>query len=82
MRAEHQRLAEQAAGRRARGLLACRKCRECVQYVCGCGRKIRVSPTVLAAGPITCGMCGVDFAPERDDHDEQAGVGMGEGAGQ
>jgi len=32
--------------------------------VCGCGRKIRVSPTVLAAGPITCGVCGENFQPE------------------
>jgi hypothetical protein len=32
--------------------------------VCGCGRRIRVSPTVLAAGPISCGVCGSDFLPE------------------
>jgi hypothetical protein len=32
--------------------------------VCGCGRKIRVSPTILAAGPITCGVCGEDFQAE------------------
>lgn len=31
--------------------------------VCGCGRRIRVAPTVLAAGPITCGLCGTDFVP-------------------
>jgi hypothetical protein len=31
---------------------------------CGCGRKIRVSPSVLAAGPITCGVCGEDFQAE------------------
>jgi hypothetical protein len=28
---------------------------------CGCDRRIRVSETVLAAGPITCGLCGTDF---------------------
>lgn len=32
--------------------------------VCDCGRRIRVAPAVLAAGPITCGACGSDFAPE------------------
>ncbi len=32
--------------------------------VCACGRRIRVAPTVLAAGPITCGICDTDFAPE------------------
>jgi len=30
---------------------------------CGCGRRIRVSESVLAAGPITCGVCGTDFEP-------------------
>ncbi len=29
--------------------------------VCGCGRRIRVAATVLAGGPITCGVCGGDF---------------------
>jgi hypothetical protein len=29
--------------------------------VCECGRRIRVSPAVLAAGPITCGVCVTDF---------------------
>jgi hypothetical protein len=28
---------------------------------CDCGRRIRVSATVLAAGPITCGICGTNF---------------------
>jgi hypothetical protein len=40
--------------------------------VCECGRRIRVSPTVLAAGPITCGVCGSDFLPE-ERGDEAAG---------
>jgi len=29
---------------------------------CGCGRRIRVAESVLSAGPITCGLCGSDFA--------------------
>lgn len=29
--------------------------------VCGCPRRIRVAPSVLAQGPITCGICGRDF---------------------
>ena len=29
--------------------------------VCGCRRKLRVAPTVLAAGPIVCGLCQVEF---------------------
>lgn len=44
--------------------------------VCECGRRIRVSPTVLAAGPITCGVCGTDFTPELPDKDD----GMDESA--
>ena len=30
---------------------------------CGCDRRIRVAESVLAAGPITCGLCGDDFEP-------------------
>ena len=49
--------------------------------VCECGRKIRVSPTVLAAGPITCGVCGTDFTPDLPDQDEDGpGNGTDEGA--
>jgi hypothetical protein len=29
---------------------------------CECDRRIRVSAAVLSAGPITCGLCGADFA--------------------
>jgi hypothetical protein len=29
---------------------------------CGCGRKLRMAPTVLAAGPVLCGLCGAEFA--------------------
>jgi len=28
---------------------------------CGCGRRIRIAGSVLAAGPVTCGLCGGDF---------------------
>jgi len=47
--------------------------------VCGCARKIRVAPTVFAAGPITCGVCGTDFVPDLPDQYED-GAGMDEGA--
>lgn len=30
--------------------------------VCGCGRKLRVAPSVLSAGPIVCGLCEVEFS--------------------
>jgi hypothetical protein len=36
---------------------------------CGCGRKIRVSKTVLAAGPILCGACGIEFTTADPDPD-------------
>ena len=52
---------------------------------CGCGRRIRVTASVLALGPITCGICGQPFTTpdttqttgptvdESDDHaDDQA----------
>src|SRR5690606_26802749 len=29
---------------------------------CGCGRRVRVAPSTLAAGPIVCGLCGSAFA--------------------
>lgn len=32
--------------------------------VCECGRRIRVAPSVLEAGPITCGICNTEFEPE------------------
>jgi hypothetical protein len=34
--------------------------------VCGCGRKVRVAPTVLAAGPIVCGLCEREFTSGRE----------------
>ena len=30
---------------------------------CACPRRITVAPTILALGPITCGVCGEDFRP-------------------
>lgn len=46
--------------------------------VCGCGRRIRVAPSVLDAGPITCGVCGEDFTPDRpDDPDGDGQNGQG-----
>jgi hypothetical protein len=30
--------------------------------VCGCGRRLRMAPSVLAAGPVLCGLCGSEFA--------------------
>lgn len=35
--------------------------------VCGCGRKIRVAPSVLDVGPITCVVCGQDLTPVFQD---------------
>lgn len=34
---------------------------------CGCGRKMRMAPSTLAAGPVVCGLCGSEFTngPER-----------------
>lgn len=32
--------------------------------VCACGRRIRVAPSVLETGPITCGICDTEFEPE------------------
>jgi hypothetical protein len=51
---------------------------------CGCGRKLRVAPTVLAAGPIVCGICDKEFSAgaertaERESH--PAGADMASGA--
>ena len=37
---------------------------------CGCGRRIRVTASVLALGPITCGLCGQPFStPDADTPD-------------
>ncbi|MGH3612531.1 MAG: hypothetical protein ACRDRK_08025 [Pseudonocardia sp.] len=47
--------------------------------VCGCGRRIRAAPSVLEAGPITCGVCGEDFTPDRPDDPDPDGDGDGDG---
>jgi hypothetical protein len=31
--------------------------------VCGCGRRIRIAPSVLALGPVICRLCGDQFLP-------------------
>ncbi|MBW0101645.1 hypothetical protein I4I78_04295 [Pseudonocardia sp. KRD-291] len=41
--------------------------------VCGCGRRIRVAPSVREAGPIVCGVCDTEFTPEEPADDEEAG---------
>ena len=33
---------------------------------CGCGRKMRMAPKVLAAGPVVCGLCGQEFRTGRE----------------
>jgi hypothetical protein len=30
--------------------------------MCGCGRRMRMAPSVLAQGPVVCGLCGENFA--------------------
>jgi hypothetical protein len=44
----------------------------------GCGRKIRVSKSILAVGAILCGACGTDFALAEPD---ASAVPGGEGQG-
>lgn len=41
--------------------------------VCGCGRRIRVAPSVLALGEILCGVCEQPFEAEPDDEDDESG---------
>lgn len=68
-------------GGKARGSLAAS---------CGCGRKLRMAPSVLAKGPVLCGVCGNEFsagaeveakAPERDEGREARAGGVGAGRG-
>ncbi|MGD9795035.1 MAG: hypothetical protein AB7V43_16310 [Acidimicrobiia bacterium] len=42
---------------------------------CGCGRKMRMTPSVLAQGPVLCGLCGHEFSTERLA-DKRAGRGQ------
>ncbi len=32
---------------------------------CGCGRRMRMAPSVLAKGPVLCGLCGREFSTSR-----------------
>lgn len=32
---------------------------------CGCGRRLRMAPSVLARGPVICGVCGSEFVVDR-----------------
>jgi hypothetical protein len=32
--------------------------------VCSCGRRLRMAPSVLAAGPVICGLCGSEFSTD------------------
>lgn len=38
--------------------------------VCGYGRRIRVSASVLALGPIVCGICDTELTPDDADDGE------------
>lgn len=44
-----------SAGGGGRNLAAC---------VCECGRRLRMARSVLAAGPVICGVCSTQFVPE------------------
>lgn len=35
---------------------------------CGCGRKLRMAPSVLAQGPVLCGLCGQEFSVDHGAH--------------
>jgi hypothetical protein len=61
------RLAPSAAAPKAQGADGGR-----VLVVCGCeqARKLRVSPSVLAQGPIICGVCAAPFACEGGEDEE------------
>lgn len=39
---------------------------------CGCGRKMRMAPSVLARGPVVCGLCRTEFMVGRNLGQEQA----------
>lgn len=38
------------------------KAKGSVAAECGCGRKLRMAPSVLARGPVVCGVCGSEFS--------------------
>ena len=37
-----------------------------VGAACGCGRRLRIAPTVLAQGPVVCGLCGSEFGTGKE----------------
>lgn len=50
---------------------------------CGCGRRLRMAPSVLAQGPVVCGNCGSEFLVDRQprrplEHDSDATHNPGE----
>lgn len=49
---------------------------------CGCGRRMRMAPSVLAAGPVLCGLCGTEFESQVPEHQAAARYerGAAEGA--
>ena len=51
------------AGAEADGGAGTGRGRGSVVSSCGCGRRMRMAPSVLAAGPVVCGVCGAEFAP-------------------
>lgn len=53
----HRHVEETGAGARRGG-------RNLAVCVCACGRRIRIAPSVLALGPITCGVCDERFLPQ------------------
>lgn len=56
-RAEVEGADSEGGGREAEG-----RSRGSVGASCGCGRRVRVAPTVLAKGPVVCGVCETEFA--------------------
>ncbi len=38
---------------------------------CGCGRRMRMAPTVLAQGPVICALCNADFLVDREASNER-----------
>lgn len=40
--------------------------------VCGCGRKLRMAPSVLAQGPVLCGLCAQEFTTGHAAHQDGA----------
>jgi hypothetical protein len=47
---------------------------------CGCGRRIRMAPSVLAKGPVLCGLCGREFSTSRAVDDRVTSQRDAEGA--